>query len=111
VLGGVTGVGRGNPVTPETADNFGAISAPPHISPPEAGTVALFRGVFETWRSSWRTIRTSWRMMRFYGVGGWLLSILRPLRVLAYREAHRKLLGYATISPTPTHTYHQHKTR
>jgi hypothetical protein len=32
VLGGVTGVGRGNPVTGESAHNFGAISAPPHIS-------------------------------------------------------------------------------
>ena len=38
-------------------------------------------------------------MMRFYGVGAWLLSILRPLRVLAYREAHRKLLGYARDCP------------
>jgi hypothetical protein len=33
VLRGVTGVGRGNPVTGESAHNFGAISAPPHISP------------------------------------------------------------------------------
>ena len=47
MLGGVTDVGRGNPVTAESAHNFGAISAPPHISPPEAGTVALFRGVFD----------------------------------------------------------------
>ena len=96
MLGGVTDVGRGNPVTAESAHNFGAISAPPHISPPEAGTVALFRGVFDTWRTSWRTIRFH------YGAGAWanllfyismLLSILRPLRVLAYREAHRKLLA------------------
>ena len=50
VLGVVTGLGRGNPVTAESAHNFGAISAPPRISPPEAGTVALFRGVFATWR-------------------------------------------------------------
>jgi uncharacterized protein VirK/YbjX len=56
-------------------------------SAPEAGTVALFRGVFETWRTSWRTKRFD------YGAGAWLLSILRPLRVLAYREAHRKLLA------------------
>jgi uncharacterized protein len=87
VLGGVTGVGRGNPVTAESAHNFGAISAPPHISPPEAGTVALIRGVFETWRTSWRTIRFH------YGAGAWLLSILRPLRVLAYCDTHRKLLA------------------
>jgi hypothetical protein len=33
VLGGVTGVGRGNPVAGESAHDFGAISAPPHISP------------------------------------------------------------------------------
>jgi uncharacterized protein VirK/YbjX len=86
-MGGITDVGRASPVTAESAHNFGAISAPPHISPPEAGTVALFRGVLETWR-------TSWRMTRFrYGAGPWLLSILRPLRVLAYREAHRKLLA------------------
>jgi uncharacterized protein len=86
-LGGVTEVGRGNPVTAESAHNFGTISAPPHISPPEAGTVALFRGVFETWRTSWRTIRFR------YGAAAWLLSILRPLRALAHREAHRKLLA------------------
>ena len=87
VLGGVTGLGRGNPVTAESAHNVGAISAPPHISPPEAGTVALFRGVFETWRTSWRTTRFH------FGAGAWLLSILRPLRVLAYRESHLKLLA------------------
>jgi hypothetical protein len=91
VLGVVTGVGRGNPVTAKSAHNFGAISAPPHISPPEAGTVALFRGVFETRRTSWRALTFH------YGAGAWLLRILRPLcvlvRVLAYREAHRKLLA------------------
>ena len=74
-------------MTAESAHNFGVISPPPLISPPEAGTVALFRGVFETWRTSWRTIRFH------YGAVAWLLSILRPLRVLAYREAHRKLLA------------------
>ena len=94
---GVTGVGRGDPVTAESAHNFGAISAPPHPSPPEAGTVALFRGVFETWRTKSRKIRVD------DGAGAWLsiilrplgvlVSILRPLRVLAYREAHRKLLA------------------
>jgi uncharacterized protein VirK/YbjX len=82
-----TDVSRGNPVTAERAHNFGAISAPPHISAPETGTVSLFRGVLETWRTSWRTIRFH------YGAGVWLLSLLRPLRVLAYREAHRKLLA------------------
>jgi uncharacterized protein VirK/YbjX len=92
VPGSVTDVGRRNPVAAESAYNFGAISAPPHICPPEDGTVALFRGVFATWRTSWRTIwshdgarpRTTLRLR---------LSILRPLRVLAYREAHWKLLG------------------
>jgi uncharacterized protein len=87
VLGIVTGLGRGNPVTADSAHDFGAISAPPRISPPEAGTVALLRGVFETWRTSWRTTRFH------YGAGAWLLSILRPLRVLAYRESHLKLLA------------------
>lgn len=33
MLGGVTGLGRGNPVTAESAHDFGAISAPPHIGP------------------------------------------------------------------------------
>jgi uncharacterized protein VirK/YbjX len=87
VLGVVTGLGRGSPVIAEGAHNFGAISGPPRSSPPEAGTVALFRGVFETWRTSWRTIRFH------YGAAAWLLSILRPLRVLAYRESHLKLLA------------------
>ena len=32
MLGGVTGVGRGNPATGESAHNFGAMSAPPHIN-------------------------------------------------------------------------------
>jgi uncharacterized protein len=96
VLGVVTGVGHGNPVTAESAHNFGAISAPPQISPPEAGMVALFRGVFETWRTSSRTIRFQYgaSTIRFhYWAAVWLLSILRPLRVLAYRETHRKLLA------------------
>jgi hypothetical protein len=31
--GGCHRVGRGNPVTGESAHNFGAISAPPHITP------------------------------------------------------------------------------
>ena len=75
MLGGVADVGRGDPTTA------------PHIGPLEAGTVALFRGVFETWRTSWRTIRFH------YGPGPLLLSILRPLRVLVYREAHWKLLA------------------
>lgn len=97
----------GNPVTAESSHNFGAISAPPHISPPEAGTVALFRGVFETWRTSWRTVRfhygagamrfrysaRAWLLFEMYATSHWLLSILRPLRVLAYREAHWKLLA------------------
>ena len=70
-------------VTAESARNFGAISAPSHISPSEAGTVVLFRGVFETWRTSWRITRLH------YGAGAWLLS----LRVLADREAYWKLLA------------------
>ena len=32
MLGGVTGVGRGNPATGESGHNFGAMSAPPHIN-------------------------------------------------------------------------------
>ena len=32
MLGGVAGVGRGNPATGESAHNFGAMSAPPHIN-------------------------------------------------------------------------------
>ena len=54
---------------------------------PEAGTVALIRGVFETWRTAWRIIGFR------YGVKGFLSGVLRPLLVLAYPEAHRKLLA------------------
>lgn len=95
MLGSVTGVGCGNPLTAESAPNFGAISAPSHISPPEPGTVALFRGVFETWRTSPRRAFRKWRTIHgfHHGAAAWLLSVLRPLRVLAYREAHRKLLA------------------
>lgn len=54
----------------------------------------MFRGLFETWRTSPTRAFCKWRTIRFqYGAGAWLLSILRPLRVLAYRETHRKLLA------------------
>jgi len=110
LLRAVTDVGRrANPVTAKTARNSGAISAPPHISPPEAGTAELFRGVFETWRTRWRTIR-------FHdGPEAWLKRFLCPLcvlvRVLVHREAHRKLLalpvykqfGATTLREDPFH--------
>jgi hypothetical protein len=101
VLCGVTDVGSGNPVTAGSAHDFGAISAPPDISPPEAGTVVLLRGVFETWRTSWRTIWFHYRAgasTTLVTASRLLLSILRPLRVLAYREAHWKLLALPVLT-------------
>ena len=41
MLGGVTGVGRGNPVTGESSHNFGAMSAPPHINTQVTGETAM----------------------------------------------------------------------
>jgi hypothetical protein len=41
VLGAVTGVGRGNPATGESAHNFGAMSAPPHINTQVTGETAM----------------------------------------------------------------------